>query len=376
MESQTQPESGLTSYTYDGAGNLKTKTDTNASVLTYMYDDNERPVQISAKPAGAPERVTLLTYEAGTDNPQSATVVGKVSTSFSYDGAGRAHTRQDVIGGLRFTTVFDYDANDFVFRVTYSSGWRVRYEPDTENRIKRVFAEATGANYASTFMYHASGAVTSYLSGNGVPNIITYDPQRYWPTAINAGDLQLTYATYDRVGNVGSIGDSRGNWNQTFDYDRLDRLTSASASSYGVLTPHYDVHGNFDGPGYEYDSTLHLRVQNTIPFDYYPNGNLRTSPSTTYTYTPENLLETATVQGAATAATAYWYDGDSWRAAKGDGTTATFYLRDPRGQLLTEWRIPSDSASTTRDYIYAGSRLLAVVEAPGPAVGSHQVPHP
>ena len=95
----------------------------------------------------------------------------------------------------------------------------------------------------------------------------------------------------------------------------------------------------------------------------------------TYTYTPDNLLETAMVPGSTTS-TAYWYDADTWRAAKGDGATATFYLRDPTGQLLTEWRIPSDDASTTRDYIYAGSRLLVEIVAPGPALGAHQVPHP
>jgi YD repeat-containing protein len=77
-------------------------------------------------------------------------------------------------------------------------------------------------------------------------------------------------------------------------------------------------------------------------------------------YTANNLMQT--FSGGGTTAT-YAYDGDDWRVKRVlNGGAPTYFLRDPNGQLLTEWANTSPSA-TVKDYIYAGSRLVAVQEA-------------
>ena len=108
--------------------------------------------------------------------------------------------------------------------------------------------------------------------------------------------------------------------------------------------------------------TLRLAAQNGEPFGYDANGNLTTSARSTYAYTPENWLAASVNSGNAVA---YLYDGDGWRARKSATGDTTYYLRGPSGELLTEWHDLGSSARA-RDYVYAGTRLIAAVDRPVP----------
>jgi YD repeat-containing protein len=355
---ETHPESGTTSYDYDAAGVLAHKTDANGVVFSYQYDGNDRVRSI----AGGGQ-TTTATYEPGSDNRQIATV-GGVVTEFGYDAAGRLHARTDIVDGHGYARLFDYDDNDNLTRITYPSGRRVTYDYDGANRISRVRDETGARDVATNFAYHPSGAVAAYISGNGILNEMTFHDQRYWPTRVTAGALDLTYRDYDSVGNVRAIDDSRSGMNQTFVYDELDRLTSASsgASFYGGMSYGYDAHGNRTGGGQEYWSgTLRLKAQNSPTFQYDNNGNLTSAGTATYTYTADNMMETSVGPGGSAA---YRYDADGWRAKKDSGGSVFFFLRGANGELLTELKDPGTSTATTRDYIYAGGRLLAVVTVP------------
>jgi YD repeat-containing protein len=195
-------------------------------------------------------------------------------------------------------------------------------------------------------------------------NTTTYDPNRYWVRSITAGPLSLTYNIYDNVGNVQSITDSRPGMNQSFGYDPLDRLTTANGP-WGTATYGYDVHGNRLGGGAVYDTTkLRLLQTNGRTFGYSNNGNLQTSNADTFGYSPDNHLETSNVGGATTT---YVYDADAWREKMTTAGTTSYFLRGANGELLTESRNPGGASPSTRDYIYAGTRLLSVVTVNGVA---------
>jgi YD repeat-containing protein len=373
LATETQPESGNVTYgPYDGAGNLQHKIDANGTTFDYTYDGNERLKTITATPQGGASRVTQITYEPGTDNRQSATV-DPVATTFSYDGAGRLNARIDTIDGRQYTQLFQYDNNDNPNLVTYSSGRQVEYQYDGENRIFSVTDRTANRPVASSFSYHPSGAVTSFVSGNGIVNTFTYDASRYWIRSITAGSLlSLNYDNYDGVGNVGMISDSRQSMNQYFGYDALDRLASAYGP-WGGVGYQYDAHGNrltFYGSTYDYyPGTNRLRQQNNLFFTYDSNGNLKTSNLDSFAYTPDNQLETSNVQSTVVG---YVYDADGWREKRFTADSATYFLRGARGELLTEAKDPGTPAASARDYIYAGTRLLSVVTAatsPGTACG-------
>lgn len=369
LSEERHPESGIVEYLeYDGAGNLKRKKDANETEFTYDYDLNGRLRHTKASGQMGVREITIE-YEDGSDNRSAAIVHDGVRTEFDYDAAGRLERRSDAVPGQpAYAQSFIYDANDNLRDITYPSGRVVRYDYDDANRITSV-TEVTEGNtttnnktYASNFSYHPSGAVTSYQTGNGLVHTFEYEPYRLWPKKIKVGNLmELSYNNYDEVGNVGRIDDSRPGLNQEFEYDDLDRLTQAEAN-YGFITYRYDFHGNRQdagGTSYEYDPpTMRLKKQitNTLTeeFTYDNNGNLKTGTlhGASYDYTPDNLLASSSVGGDDAS---YRYDADGWRVSKTSSGTSV-YLRGPNGQLMSEMR-----PSTKRDYIYAGSRMIAMI---------------
>ena len=109
---------------------------------------------------------------------------------------------------------------------------------------------------------------------------------------------------------------------------------------------------------------MRLHQQNDQFFGYDANGNMAPSNNDTFVYTPDNQIETATVQGSAAT---YTYDADGWRAKTVTPGATSYTLRGSHGELLTESRNPGAASPSTRDYIYAGTRLLSVITVDGTA---------
>lgn len=206
--------------------------------------------------------------------------------------------------------------------------------------------------YIKAIDYNANGQITQIQYGNGAVTAYTYDPlsfrlKRIYTSNAQAQVIQDLNYTYDSVGQVLSIKDNvntgTASMNQTYAYDALNRLVSASGS-YGSKTYAYDTIGNItlkDGLTYNYGE-LNSRVNgNAVSigqagphavtslsdgsvFKYDADGNMvslqKGSKLTQYVYDSQNRLQSVTV-GGLTAAT-YAYDGDGGRIKK------TVYRRD------------------------------------------------
>ena len=361
---ESQPEGGAVTYERDAVGNMTKRTDAKNQQTLYTYDSNNRLTNID--PPGTLYD-TLITY----DDSDNRTLVqnGSASSGYAYDGANRMTTRNDNLGGRTFATTVAYDSNDNVASVLYPSGRTVVYAYDTENRPVSV-AEG-GIPYASQFSYHPSGAVASFRAGNGLQHTTTFD-NRYRVWTLNAAPgtniLALSYS-YDAVGNVAQMIDgSTGNY-QNFSYDSLDRLTFATGF-YGSNSFQYDLVGNrvlraaaAGTTQYSYDFSNHLTSASGVEggsFGYDLNGNMTLDPAGTYTHTPQDMMETATVSGTTTT---YRYDADRVRALKVGGGPTSYYVHGPGGALLAEYQEPCPGqVLLVRDYIYVGGRLVAAVK--------------
>ncbi|MGH9240431.1 MAG: hypothetical protein ACRD3G_20485 [Vicinamibacterales bacterium] len=359
LATETQPETGTTTYgAYDAAGNLTQRTDANGTVFTYVVDENRRLSRITTS-----SDVTEIRYESGSDNQQS-TANGTTATTFLYDTAGRLAQRQDAVDGKLFNTQFEYNANDNLRAIVYPSGRRVEYQHGPQGRLASVSEPLAGRDYAFGFTYAPSGVLSGYTTGNLIQTQIARSESRRWVESITAGPMQFTYGSYDGVGNVGAIGDSRPGFAQAFTYDATDRLQTATGA-YGSAAFAYDAHGNrqsANGSTYTYQSgTLRLSNFNGTPYTYDNNGNTLTAGGVIYTYTKHNMLATAAVAGGTAA---YGYDADDLRIKKAFAGTTTYYLRGLGGEVLSEWKAPGTAAGSIRDYIYAGSRLISAVEKP------------
>ena len=146
----------------------------------------------------------------------------------------------------------------------------------------------------------------------------------------------------------------------------MDRLRQASGS-YGTLQLTYDDVGNrlskSGTPGattYSYDaSTNRLASASSVEpasFSYDQNGNTVQDGAGLYTHTPVNQVESATVDGVVTS---YRYDADDLRKIKARAGETRYYIHGPGGQILSEFVEQGGHHELVRDYVYAGSRLLA-----------------
>jgi YD repeat-containing protein len=362
LTSETHPESGTVQYSgYDAAGQLTGKTDANATTFTYAYDDRERLKTVTGGGLQA-----TFTYEPGTDQRTLVETAG-VTTSYAYDAGGRLSERRDQVDGKSFTVRYAYDLRDNLTELTYPSGRSVRYAYDSLNRITRVWNDVGDATYAGDFTYHPSGGVKTFTAGNGLVTTIDYD-NRFRVTGIGVGSLLGLGYQYDAVGNVTKLLDARGGRELDLVYDVLDRLDSfqpAPGSSMPSADYAYDSHGNIGAMGLVYRSDNRFRLASIqgASVTYDNNGNMVAGPGSTYAFGQGNRMLSATVSGTTTTFT---YDADDWRVKKTTNGKTTYATRGPNGQLLSEWEI--DGATTTiRDYIYASSRLIAVVKATSPA---------
>ena len=374
-ESHPENEGRLITYDYYPNGLLETRTDPRFGTTRYFYDGNNRLETVN-RPDAAYN--TSITYDAS-DNRRS---LGNayVSSTFGYDSGNRLTSRTDVFGGQTFVTGYTPDGNDNVQQVDYHSGLSITYDYDTANRVtavRRTGQSCPGTNpglncFARSIGYHPSGGLASFVAGNGGTHTTGYDPQRYWVRSVNAGShLVLGYDNYDGVGNVGDITDSRSGFNQHFAYDNLDRLTTANGA-WGLGSFGYDDPGNRTSKTIAGDTTTYTYAPATQRltsasgggeddiFGYDFNGNLTSQSGRGYSYTSENMLETATV---GTVPTTYRYDGDNLRKIKDSPGSRRFFIHGLGNQLLSEWQACAGGPPRrVKDNVYLGLRLLASIK--------------
>ena len=210
--------------------------------------------------------------------------------------------------------------------------------------------------YVSNVDYNASGQITRIEYGNpagggasGTRTDYSYDPlsQRLIHLVTShtsqVTSIQDFQYSYDSVGNIVAIVDNVGTASQTFQYDALNRLitatgnycaSSGSSTGFTICTKsyQYDTIGNIiqkDGKTYSYSGAgPHAVTSLSNPagggaggstFSYDSNGNMihKTEPgpvSWEYQYDSENRLTRVLKDG--NLLVEYGYDGDGGRVKK------------------------------------------------------------
>ncbi|TAH47107.1 MAG: hypothetical protein E6Q43_05805 [Dokdonella sp.] len=205
---------------------------------------------------------------------------------------------------------------------------------------------------ASAFSYEPMGPVTGFTYGNGLKRIVGYDTDaRRGSTQVKNGSAFLQNLSYvwNNNNRMTSLTDALyPSQSQTFVYDDLGRLTSATSSS-GNRAFTYDATGNrrthtLNGVTTNYvtaigsNRLMSLNGGNTRGYQYTPNGNVSStsgSGATTFTYDPFNRLKYATTGGHTAA---YQVNALGQRKVKFiDGAPISLYTHDPAGNVLLEY---------------------------------------
>ena len=410
LKTQTTPEAGTSSFFYTDSGNLLKRVEARQVETHYQYDTLNRLLHVwytglggADDPAGS--RPTLPAGVAQTSdveisyNNLSSAAAGNglvsqisdgdgvhltgysASESYSYDSLSRLSNKTRTLDTSNsYTTSYQYNAINQTSVITYPSSKQVRMNHDTRGRLSGIDKLSNGvyqSSYVSAIGYSTAGQVTGMTSGSGVLESYSYSADRLQmtqQTASKSGStkLSLTYGYQAQAGASGagtSAGDSgqvmsvtgtvngQGR-NQTFTYDDLGRLVTASAWGSSQRTYSYDRWGNRTGMS----DSVTGESQSVIVSQNAGVVTNRISSVTTNNTQLVNYSYDAAGNVINDGAHSYQYDGEN-RLASVDGGAARYYYDS------SNRRVKRVASGYTTYYIWEGSQVIAEY-SDGPASGA------
>ena len=284
------PDMGHWEYVYSPFGELIQQTDAKGQVTTMQYDLLGRMTQRSEAEGtstwvygdnnAAPGSVGKLLSESGlglsrtfiydrlgraTSSTTNIEGQGSFTTKTHYDTLGRV-SRVEYPGQEGFFTENNYNENGFLFQVR---GLRTQAQQPTMESVEHVDPDENYLTYWKVINVDASGRITAEVYGNGIRNDFAYDAgtgqlMTSQSSLFASQPIRNLEYTYDGYNNVENRLDYVNDIQESYVYDRLDRLESNTVSSGShtgfdfnqTQTLTYDVLGNIqnksDVGAYEY----------------------------------------------------------------------------------------------------------------------------
>ena len=358
------PDTGTTFYFYDSAGNPVSKTDAKGNTITYEYDALNRIIKILYS-----GHDVLFSYDEGANGRGRLTGIRDLSGSYAYayDIFGRLVSEKKTVRGIAYLTGYAYDDSGILTEITYPSGRKVTYEPDSTGRITEVRTEKEGVPQilAENTAYLPFGPLTHLNMGNGITLAQAFDG-RYRLTGMVSGDIRNLAYVYDPAGNITEIADSLNPLKtRSFVYDDLYRLAAAEGI-YGSVSYAYDRTGNrlsrtgngltrtyAYGPGTGGLAEIAGPEESRI-FSYDAAGNITGINSRSFVYDQNSRLIRAAENG--TVSGEYVYNAFGQRAVKTAGGETTVFLYGSEGNLIAE---SDEKGRIVSEYIWFNGQLLA-----------------
>ena len=381
--SESSPDRGAVTYTYDSAGNTKTRKDARNITLTYNYDALNRLTQ-RVSPTTA-ENVTY-TYDANTTLTACTNGKGRLckvvdqsgTTAFAYDAYGRVTKRVSQIAGITYTSSFAYDGSGHLLSVALpgSGGRSITYNRDSERRVTNVSTLLGGVNtlVASSLTYRPDGQLSSVTLNNGETTSYTYDTGgRRTASTRSVGNASESFTW-----NLNSLLSTRAlsSDSRLYQYDTLQRLSSEGTASVTLQSFTYDANGNRLSNGtnaYTYLANSNLMAtRKGVAITRDAAGNhTNNGLGQTYTWDTQGHYTQFSLNGVKKATYLYNYQHQRVQKTLWNGTTnlgTTVYHYDLAGRLLAE----TNTAGTVQTvYLYDdNSTPLAIVQAANSAYNS------
>jgi len=296
------------------------------------------------------------------------------STGWTYDSHGRVTAKTQTIGAIARKTAYGYDASGRLARITYPSGKAVAVSYDSAGQIAQLALGATPI--LKNIQYSPFGPASAWIWGNGQTYQRAFDQDgrltRY-PLGARSRDL-----AYDQASRIVDYADSDPANSQHFDYDAIDRLTSAAINPKAAFgagqtleTFGYDSNGNRVLETVKTATTLQYayaydtggnRLAKVTPtgqaafnYSYDAAGNTLSDGVNAFAYNDRGRLSQVNHGGVTTQ---YAINGLGQRVKKTTPSAATLFVYDEAGHLLGEY---AANGAAIREIVYLGDLPVAVL---------------
>lgn len=374
----TSPDTGVTTLTYDEAGNVKTRTDARGKTATSTYDGQNRITQI-----GYDDQTVTYTWDSCPNGIGRLCSLsnGSSQLAFSYDLHGRITQQSQTVGAVTLTVGTHFNSAGQRDQLTTPSGQLLAYAWQN-GRIDAI--TMNGQPVIGQIAYEPDGQIGGWVWGNNTPSQRLYDLTGR-PVLIDLGleaSSQLPEAlnySYDAAGRVTDLHHTvNASADQHHDYDGLDRLT---ASTQGVPIQNsdsysYDLSGNRTTQVHNTNATTSsidpgsnrlqgLSGSTSKSYSYDAAGHLTGDGTFTYTFNAAGRRITASGPGLNAG---YAYNGRGQRVKKTVNGVTTLFVYDTQGHLLGEY---DAAGNLIQEIVWFGNLPIAVlkpVASPGTGI--------
>ena len=250
--SENSPDRGLTQYTYDAANSVIKKIDGRNVETDYGYDAFKRLAGVTY-PASTSENATFAYDNVYSGKQRGGRLTGfsndGSSGSIGYDAAGNVASQSETIGVNSYTTLYQYDDDNRLSKVTYSpSGHIVTYSRNALGQITKVEWQESSSSATQILVNNVSylpfGPIQSMTFGNGAVTSLQYDNDyRLTESTTTSNPVRDVIYSYDAASNIVSMIDPAGVYTKAYGYDALNRLITDDNEK-GLYTYQYDANGN------------------------------------------------------------------------------------------------------------------------------------
>lgn len=223
--SLTDPDYGTSSFVFDAYGNLKQRTSPKADVFSYQYDPMGRLIE---KQDSGENTTTTFVYdetEGQKGTLKSISHGDNQSIQYDYDGKLRLVAVAEQLFGDLYKTRLDYDEASRIHHITYPTGVTVQNGYSSYGHLN-IISDADGNPLWEANQTNAMGQLLqSTMGGHIVTNRLFDNKMHYIKGIATSNNLQNLSYGYDNFGNLARRTDSLRMMTETFQYDRLNRLT-------------------------------------------------------------------------------------------------------------------------------------------------------
>lgn len=367
--SQISPDTGATSNSYDSGGNLAASTDARGKTGVHSYDAKNRVTQIAYG-----DQTLTFGYDNGPNGIGHLTSAGDAnhSIAWSYDGLGRVVSKTQTVGAgaSAVTKSVSYGYGGDLTSLVTPSGQTITYGY-TNGRITSI--SINGNLLLSQALYEPFGPVSGWTWANSTNESRVYDEDGNLTNLESAEGF--TYA-YDSAFRITGITDTdNSSLSQSYGYDVLDRVTSASGTSLNE-TWTYDANGNRLTQGGASSSTYAISpTSNQITgisgvlsrsYAYAASGQTTSYSGLSFAYMNSGRLSSITNGGATTS---YLFNALGQRVQKA-GASVTQFVYDESGHLLGEY---DGAGNLIEETVWMAGVPVAVLQPNGTGVSVYYV---